>query len=219
MRRKGDAAPERKKAVKKYLLAFLLATSSAQAAPIPYGDFIQWYSGGSSFNFANQTFVYANDIALPTNATGVFAPFNGSTSLTPFYGDGVGHDIPIGQIGIGGSPFMQVSLGGLTASGTLTQFPLVVISDQPDLFGIASVWGTCTISLTGFDATNGQCGIWTMPSDSPLTPAHWATGYGFVSSGAPVPVPGPITGAGLPGLLAACGGLLVFARRRRHNIA
>ena len=42
--------------MKKSLLAFLLTTSSAQAAPIPYGDFIQWYSGGSSFNFANQTF-------------------------------------------------------------------------------------------------------------------------------------------------------------------
>jgi hypothetical protein len=201
--------------VKKYLVAFLLATSSAQAATIPAGDWIQWYSGGSSFNFANQTFEYANDIALPTNATGAFAQFNGSTSLTTFYGDGVGVDIPIGQIGMGGGPFMQVSLGGLIASGTLTQFPLVVINDQPDLFGIASVWGTCTINLTGFDATNGQCGIWTMPSNSPLTPANWATGYGFVSSGAPVPVPGPIVGAGIPGLMLASGGLLALARRRQ----
>ena len=33
------------------------------------------------------------------------------------------------------------------------------------------------------------------------------------------PVPAPFVGAGLPGLIAACAGLVVFARRRRRRFA
>jgi hypothetical protein len=34
-----------------------------------------------------------------------------------------------------------------------------------------------------------------------------------------VPVPGPIAGAGPPGLIAVCGGLIALARRRRKFVA
>jgi hypothetical protein len=44
------------------------------------------------------------------------------------------------------------------------------------------------------------------------------TGPVDVSAGA-VPIPGPIVGAGLPGLVAACVGLVGLARRRRQKIA
>lgn len=200
--------------------AMICAASFAHALPlIPNGDYVQWYSGYSYFNFAEQEFEYRRDIALPTNATGAFAPFNGSMMLLPSYGDGAGIDIPIAQLGVrsiaAGQPFEMVSLNGLVASGTLTMLPLVTINDKPNLFQTASIWGTCTINLTGFEATAGQCGITTGPVNDPRAPSGWWTGYGFVSSGDPARVPGPIIGAGLPGLAAAVLALLAY-RRRRH---
>jgi hypothetical protein len=43
-------------------------------------------------------------------------------------------------------------------------------------------------------------------------------GTGLVGA-EPAAVPGPVVGAGLPGLLAACAGLVAFGRRRRHRLA
>jgi hypothetical protein len=57
------------------------------------------------------------------------------------------------------------------------------------------------------------------PGESFLTGSD-QFGFRMISSGSldpipgPVSVPGPIAGAGLPGLVAACGGLLAWWRRR-----
>jgi hypothetical protein len=42
---------------------------------------------------------------------------------------------------------------------------------------------------------------------------------GVATDGGFAPVPGPLVGAGLPGLVAACGALLALARRRRNASA
>jgi hypothetical protein len=43
-----------------------------------------------------------------------------------------------------------------------------------------------------------------------------ANGTAFMSENVPPGVPGPIAGAGLPGVIAACGGLLGWWRRRQR---
>jgi hypothetical protein len=50
-------------------------------------------------------------------------------------------------------------------------------------------------------------------------PNGTAQATGFAANGGAVNVPAPIVGAGLPGLVMACAGLLALARRRRQLVA
>jgi hypothetical protein len=91
---------------------------------------------------------------------------------------------------IGGGNSFLLSLTGLAGS-----FNSV-------LFGTANTVGG--ISITGTDF------FFMENSEQPTF---------YVSALTYNPVPGPVVGAGLPGLIAACGGLLALARRRRQLIA
>ena len=69
-------------------------------------------------------------------------------------------------------------------------------------------WTLNTVSLAGLPST-----------DNILFHAVWNNASDGAESFFHIPVPGPVLGAGLPGLLAACGGLLALARRRRKLVA
>jgi hypothetical protein len=73
--------------------------------------------------------------------------------------------------------------------------------------------------VTGAPYQNFSFNVVGTGSDSLVFTAYNNPAFTYLDDVSVNPVPGPIAGAGLPGLLAACGGLLALVRRGRRKAA
>jgi hypothetical protein len=110
----------------------------------------------------------------------------------------VGNTITMEAIGGGQPSQMIVSSVTSFANPSITggQFNPLVIGPATFTLALSGVTAATTITQATFSFGTGPDTFITVPDT-------------FIT------VPGPIVGAGLPGLVAACGGLLALARRRR----
>src|SRR5215510_4248641 len=133
---------------------------------------------------------------------------------TPYTGAQLNAIAPFGSV-------VAIDVNTTAAAGeTLQLFQVIVNGVVRDSFTGPALIGNVANNGNGF-------GDWSLgviapfaATDQVLFHAVWnnASDGGESFFLVPFPVPGPIVGAGLPGLIAACGGLLVLARRRRKLV-
>ena len=218
------------------IAAMLALTGAASAIPLTLTGPIQGNTVGPQ-STSNPCIIAATQCQQPAGfgfnnftQSGAISSYNMfSTTPTANVADGVqGMPYTVAQLtGAVGTAFnvaIDVNTPG-AASETLQLFEVII--------GGAVAYNYVGPTVIGDIANNGNgFADWTLntvnlaglsPNTSVLFHAVWNNAVGggesfFLLSSTPVAVPGPIAGAGLPGLVMACGGLVALARRRRKLV-
>jgi hypothetical protein len=207
---------------KLFLTAVALAAFAcpATAAYIPAGDSILFY-GNAYFEYSAQTIEFLRGQTLPPYES-PGSPFTQLGSNLGFIWQNEFTDLPISQIGTGSDLWCGtnclVTIGQYDGplGAWLNVLDMHVAVNQHDSL---IVGGAGIFTMTGYDPTPGNWMLFSNVVEDPRAPTGWWQGVGFISSGQPAHVPAPLVGAGLPGLAAACGALLLWLGLRHKGDA
>jgi hypothetical protein len=182
-------------------IAILSFANSASAVPLTWAMAALFDDGGNAtgtFTYDADTNTYLDfNISVAGGNTTSFPPFTYSPATSSATGSATGLNLfAVPSLFLDRFLFMDF---GNAQTGLLQP-----LTDAGGFIPIMNPLG-----LGGVAETN-QLSI------TPPFFAHRGFTEGFVLAS---PVPGPIAGAGLPGLILACGVLLALAQRRRQKIA